>query len=422
MGDVFALVVELEENLEGSAVARSLELTPESTLVASNAVHQAADVSEAVAEILLQRRALAINKHEVLVKDLGHAGRPLRDLEDLCAGCGVLGGVAGAEGVVGALEIGAELGDGAGHEGVIEVDVADAVGELVQTVVEAVEVGLPLARGLVQEVPAEMGADACVHAGHDAVEDALLEAFVVDLEASVGDEGGVGLLESLLLQLLLATGRIENLFESHGRGTRGLPLRDAQVGMMGERALLEAILPIDGFPDLSRAITSITRVPLRISGQAHIVALGASALIISHAIIPFVALIVVLNHTALANLLSQLALQRSFGVLSLGLLPGVLGARALELAEFLGAPGLGDVLLVVQSLYGASDVAAHAILVVPKGAALVEEVQSVVGEEIGRSGEVVDGRLDFCVEVVESGVGDAGIANDGIWLNLEIGC
>jgi hypothetical protein len=65
-------------------------------------------------------------------------------------------------------------------------------------------------------------------------------------------------------------------------------------------------------------------------------------------------------------------------VLALGLLSGVLGTRALEFAESMRAPDLGDILFVIQSLDRASDVTAHAILVIPEGTLLVEEVNSVV--------------------------------------------
>lgn len=105
-------------------------------------------------------------------------------------------------------------------------------------------------------------------------------------------------------------------------------------------------------------------------------------------------------------------------MLLLGGTTGVLGQGAFELAQLLDLPDVRYVILVVKRLDGASYVAAEAVLVVPKRTGLVEEVEAVVGEEVGRLGEVVDGGLDAGVELVESGVGDTGIINNGLGGNL----
>jgi hypothetical protein len=48
----------------------------------------------------------------------------------------------------------------------------------------------------------------------------------------------------------------------------------------------------------------------------------------------------------------------------------------------------------------------------------VEEVYSVVGEEVGVVGEVVDGGFDSGIELVEGRKRGAGIANDGLGRDL----
>lgn len=409
--DIFAVVVELEQNLEGSAVAGCLELAPETALVTANTVHQTANVAEAVTEVLLQRRSLTVHKHEGLVKDLGNTGSSLSDLKNLGTSGRISRGVASAEGVVVGLKVWADLGNSAGHERIVKVDVANAVGELVKTVFVAGNVGVPVACGLVQEVVAQVGADAGVHSRHDAVKDTLLKTLIVDLEAGVCNKWSVGVLLALLLELGLTSSCIENLLEVLG-GRARLPLGGAEIGRLGERALLEAVLTVDGIPDLRGAGASISSESFGVSDQAHVVALGACALILGDAKVSLVAFVIVFENAALANALAKFSLERSLRMLVMGLLARMLGARTLELAQRVGAPDLRDILLVVQGLDGASDISAHSIFVVPKGTLLVEEVYSVVGEEVGVVGEVVDGGFDSSIELVEGRKRGAGIADN----------
>lgn len=418
MGDILARLVKLKKDLEGSAVAIGLELAPEAALVAADAVHEAADVAEAVAKVLLEGRAFAIDKHGALVKDVGDEGGAVGDLEDLAAGRGVLLGVVGAKGVGKLSYKGAELGDGAGDEGVVEVEVADAVGVAVETVHVAGQVGAPEAGGLVEVVPAEMGADAGVHSGDDPVEDALLETLVVGLEAGGGDKGGVGLVETLAVELGLSAGGLHDMLEVHGRGALG-PLGGAQVGRVGEGAALEAVFAVDGVPDLVGAGARVAGEALGVLDEAHVVALGKGALVLGDAVVALVALVVVVVDAALADGVTELAVEGA--LLLLGSAAGVLGQGALELGELADLPDVGDVVFVVEGLDGASYVAAEAILVVPKGTGLVEEVEAVVGEEVGGLGEVIDGGLDAGVELVEGGVGDAGIVDNGLGGDLQLG-
>ncbi|KAJ2966806.1 hypothetical protein NQ176_g9973 [Zarea fungicola] len=91
-------------------------------------------------------------------------------------------------------------------------------------------------------------------------------------------------------------------------------------------------------------------------------------------------------------------------MLRLGCTARVLGQRALELAQLLDLPDVRYVVLVVEGVDSAGYVATESILVVPKRTGLVEEVETVVGEEVGRLGEVVDGRLDADVQLVEGGI------------------
>jgi hypothetical protein len=97
----------------------------------------------------------------------------------------------------------------------------------------------------------------------------------------------------------------------------------------------------------------------------------------------------------------------------------VFRARTTELAKLFCAPNLGNVVLVVECLDSAANVGAEAVLFVPEWTLLVKKVQAIVGEVVGCTSEVIDGRLDFCVESFESSIGGAGIVNDGFRGDLE---
>ena len=68
-----------------------------------------------------------------------------------------------------------------------------------------------------------------------------------------------------------------------------------------------------------------------------------------------------------------------------------------KLAQLFCAPYRRDVLLVLQRGHGACNVPAETFVVVPKGAFLIVQVQSVVGEEIGIVREVADKGLELAV-------------------------
>jgi hypothetical protein len=270
--NVVTVVIELEKNLESGAVASGLELAPETALVTANTVHEAADVAETVAEVLLQRWPFTVDKHQALVEYLRDTGSLLGDLKDLGASGSILRSVSHTELIVLLLEIRANLGDSTGHERIVEVDVSNALREFMQTVFVAGQVRAPLASSLVQKVPAEMSADTGVHTGHNTVEHTLLKTLIVNLEASVCDKRSVGVLLTALLKLSLATRCIKDLLEILGSRT-AVPSRLAEIGRLGERALLETILSVDGVPDLLGPIARITSESFRVSNQAHVIAL-----------------------------------------------------------------------------------------------------------------------------------------------------
>lgn len=101
-----------------------------------------------------------------------------------------------------------------------------------------------------------------------------------------------------------------------------------------------------------------------------------------------------------------------------GALAQVLRSGAFQLPQLRGPPDLGDILLVIERLDGAANVGAHATLIVPEGTRLVEEIESVVGEEVGGLGQVVEGWLDLRIQAVESSVGCTCILDNGFGRNL----
>ncbi len=173
---------------------------------------------------------------------------------------------------------------------------------------------------------------------------------------------------------------------------------------MRERALLEAVFPVDGIPHLLGTVPGVTREALGVAQQAHVIALGGRAFVVGHAIVSVVALVVVLDHASLSDVFPQFTLQRACRTLALLRLAGVRGQGAFQLPQLARPPDQRDIFLVVQRLHRAGDVAAHAVLVVPEGTFLVEEVQPVVGEEVGLVRQLVERRLDLEVEPLERGV------------------
>ena len=83
----------------------------------------------------------------------------------------------------------------------------------------------------------------------------------------------------------------------------------------------------------------------------------------------------------------------------LELFAGVSGFRTFESTEFLRSPDFGDIFLVLERVYGTSDVAACACSVVPclYGAFLVVEIEPVVSEEVCVLGDVFEGGCEGVV-------------------------
>lgn len=96
----------------------------------------------------------------------------------------------------------------------------------------------------------------------------------------------------------------------------------------------------------------------------------------------------------------------------------MLGQRTLKLAQLARPPNFRYILFVVQRLDGTRNVATDTALVVPERTPLIKQVKPIVGEEIGRVGQVVEDRLDVVVESVEGDVRYAGVVDDALRGNL----
>lgn len=376
-----------------------LDLTPQPALVAADAVHEPGDVSEAVAELLFEACHLVL-EHEGLVKDWLGGGSGLGELEDLGPGDTALVGVAGAERVV--LEVVLELRDGAGKDGVVEVDVLYTLRVPLEAGHEALEVGAPLTRRLIQVVPAQMHRDTRMHARDDPVEDPLLQTHIVRIK-----------LHQALLPVLPHAKLMLPLLLHHARKLhrRWVPLREPReppLRLLQLRVPVKAILPIYRLPDILRAGARISREPLWVLNQRHIVSLAALRLILGHAVVPLITLIL-LHNAALLPLCAQRAPQRrrlrrlsTDGVRRLG---------PRQLAQLLRTPDLGDVLLVVDGGHGAGNVAAHA-LVVPEGACAPKEVEPVVAEVVRVVGDLLQQRVELLIECLDRVVGGAAVGDE----------
>ena len=104
-----------------------------------------------------------------------------------------------------------------------------------ETVEVALEVGAPGSRGLVEVVVADVRGDGGVHAADDAVEDAFLEAAVVECEGVWG--GGVGLNDVAEV--------VFGLEKAHGVAWGG-----------GAVFLGEAVFSVDGVPYVGACVAS----------------------------------------------------------------------------------------------------------------------------------------------------------------------
>ena len=128
-----------------------------------------------------------------------------------------------------------------------------------------------------------------MHTAYDAVEDALLKAFVI--------KGEIGRRRASLddgTEVVCSFEDAEGLCVA-GRGSGG--------DIFGE-----AIFSINGVPDVCPCIAG---EPLGILYQTDIVAFGGCTFIFWDTIIPIIAFVVVLHHTALSDIVSQRSLQRS---------------------------------------------------------------------------------------------------------------
>jgi hypothetical protein len=169
------------------------------------------------------------------------------------------------------------------------------------------------------------------------------------------------------------------------------------------------------------ALAFVARVPLGVINQAHIVAFGGRLFVFGNAVVAVVTFIVVLHNAAFANVFAQVTLERSFvSALFLLLSVGVLGFRSLEFAKLLQPPHRGYVLLVIERINSARNVSAQGAGIAPERADLVEEIKAVIGEEIGRLGEVFYRRREGTVNGIEGIIGSASVGDYSIRFDLGI--
>ena len=57
--------------------------------------------------------------------------------------------------------------------------------------------------------------------------------------------------------------------------------------------------------------------------------------------------------------------------------------RAFKLAQLLGPPDRRYVFLVINRVHGAGNIATHTLRIAPERAHIVEEIETVVGKEVG---------------------------------------
>lgn len=174
------ILVELEQDLESSAVAIGLQLSPEAALIAANTVHDPADVPEAIAEVFFQDNSIGVLEHDCFVEDLRARGKSRSQAQDRVLCTQILFGVFRAERIV--LDMLLDLAYCTHNERIVEVDVGDAFRIVVESLLVAGKIRAPLTSRLVQVVPAQMRRDRCVHARNNAMEYALLQTGVVELD------------------------------------------------------------------------------------------------------------------------------------------------------------------------------------------------------------------------------------------------
>ena len=188
----------------------------------------------------------------------------------------------------------------------------------------------------------------------------------------------------------------------------------SEVGRVRERRFCKAILAVDGVPDLPGALAAVPSEALRVLCQTDVVALGRIGLVLGDTVVSIVALVIVFDDAALANIVAQLALKRPVRVLAPGLLAGMPCVRAFKLAQLACAPDLWDVFFIVERLDSTANVGTEAVLLVPERTLFIKKIESIMGKVIGRAGQVFDSRSDFCVESFECSVGGAGVVDNGL--------
>ena len=92
--------------------------------------------------------------------------------------------------------------------------------------------------------------------------------------------------------------------------------------------------------------------------------------------------------------------------------------RSFKFTELLHSPYFGYVLFIVKRRYCTCNIATHAIYIVPKRANLVEEVQAVVGKEIGLLGYRLERGGKVTIDGVENIIRGASIGHNRILLYL----
>jgi hypothetical protein len=385
------ILVELKQDLQSRSVALGLNLAPKSAFVTPDTVHHPTDVSEAIPEFLLQNRSFFL-EHFLFIEDHGFAGDRVGELQHLGFREPVLQVVAGAEGILGQIVL--ELRNSTEKDGVVEVDVLDALGMAFEPIDKTVKIRAPFTSALVEIVPAKMNRDASVHSGYDSVKHALLQTLVINLRLLEQGELPFQILFDVVGEFLM-----HHIFEA----LLCLACCWWRLRILGFR---EAVFSVDGFPHVVRAGTGISSETLRIVDQADVFSVGAS-FVFGNAVIALVAL-VFLYDTAFFGVFTQLSAEWTLGCLLVAVF-GVLRLGPSKLSQLLRSPYLGYVFLVVDGVDGASDVGAHSLIVRPEGTCASVQVQSVVAEIVGTVCNVLHQGSDFFVQLFEASVGGASV-------------
>ncbi len=139
---------------------------------------------------------------------------------------------------------------------------------------------------------------------------------------------------------------------------------------------------VDGVPD---GAAGVGGEAFGVVDQTDIVAFGGGGFILRDTVVALVALVVIFNDAAFADVFTECALERFLlAPFFLEFFARVSGFGALEFTEFLCSPDFGNVFLVLECVDCTCYVATCSCAIIPglDGALLVVEVQPVVCEEV----------------------------------------